>query len=120
MKLQIPLTISNSSTIQELVRFTANSLGKIQSVLNGNITFSENISGKADLINNVNTQILTFTFNAPGTQGQPHSLGYVPRGYIPIGCSNILMTIRSGTQATTENTLYLTAGSTGTLKVLVF
>lgn len=120
MKLQTPLSMQNAKTLQDLQRFLSNILGKIQTIINGNISFGDNIAGKADLLDNVNTQILTFNFIAPGNQGQPHSLGYVPRGYLPAGCSNILMTLASGAQPNTANTIYLRAGSTGTVKVLVF
>ena len=119
MKLKIT-NISNSETLQDLIRFTSASLTSIQSLLNGNLSFSDNINGKVDLLNNVNVVMITAKFNAPGSAGFPHSLGSVPRGYINAGQSNVLQIISDGSQPNTASTIYLNAGSTGTVKVMVF
>lgn len=110
MRLQLPYSVSNSSTLQEMIRFTSNALDKIQAIING----------KIDLIDNGNNQILTFAFTKTGIDlGVAHNLGTVPRGFINIG-SSVAMTLTSGKTASTSTILYLQTSAVGTVKVLVF
>lgn len=117
MKLQFPQSISNIKTVEELARFVSNSLEKVQSTLNGNVDMLEN--GANDHIN--------FTFpNFPAGAtltadvGVAHNLGRVPRGYTKTSSSNSILSLQNGANPNTATTLYLRAGSTGTVTVLVF
>ena len=111
MRLQIPFTLSNSATLQEIIRFASISISKIQTIVNGNV----------DLIDNGANQILSFSFSKAGFDvGVAHSLGTVPRGYIQIGSSNTALTLANGATPNSTSTLYLQAGSTGTATVMVF
>lgn len=111
MKLQFPQTVSNSTTVSQLSQFVSNALGKIQSTLNGNV----------DLLDNGANDHVTFNFTKINVDvGVSHNLGRVPRGYMQTGSSNHVLSLQNGKTANTTETIYLQAGSTGTVNVLVF
>lgn len=111
MKLQLPINISNSSDLSELIRFASVSISKIQTIINGNV----------DLVDNASTQLLTFVFTKSNSDvGVSHSLGRVPQGYIMAGSTNNSLTIGNGQAETTDTNIYLQANAAGTVKVLVF
>lgn len=111
MRLQFPTTISNSSSLQEIIRFASTSLEKIQSIINGNV----------DLIDNGNNVLVNVTLNKINTDfGVSHSLGRVPRGFILVGSDNPILSLANGKTPNSSSTLYLQSGSTGTVTVMVF
>ena len=103
-------TISNLTTVDEIQRYTAISLGSIINVINGNLTFGENLSGSFN----------SATFTGAGQeQGISHGLKRVPQGYIVVGRSTGI-TIYNGENANTVSTLYLRSTGVGTISVFVF
>lgn len=111
MKLQFPLNVSNASSLQDLIRFTSNSLTKIQAIINGNV----------DIIENGGNELLSFSFTKINSDvGVAHSLGRVPRGYINVGSNNSALGLANGATPNSTDTLYLRAGSTGMVTVMVF
>lgn len=111
MKLQIPQTVSNSSTLEDIIRFSANCIDKIKTIINGNV----------DLIENGNNQLVDFTFTKINIEvGVPHGLGRTPRGFVNVGSNNTALVLAKGATDSTSNTLYVQAGSTGTVTVMVF
>lgn len=119
MKLKFPVSISNSSTLEELIRFTSVALERLQTIINGNINYGDNIAGKADLLNNVNVQVITIVFPSATTVAAAHTLGSVPRGYIKAGAS-AAMSLSNGNQPNTASTIYIASSAAGTAKVMVF
>lgn len=111
MKLQFPQTPSNSENFSDLTRYVSVALDKLQNTLNGNV----------DLIDNGANDHLSFTFNKINVDvGVPHTLGRIPRGYMQTSSTNHVLSLQNGKQANTAQTLYLQAGSTGIVNVLVF
>ena len=117
MKVQFIQSASNVKTIEDLTRFVSNSLEKVQSTLNGNVDLLEN--GAND---HINFTFPTIPVGATLTAdvGVRHSLGRIPRGYTKTSSSNTILSLQNGATANTATTLYLRAGSTGTVTVLVF
>lgn len=111
MKLQFPQTTSNLKTVEDLARFVSNSLEKVQSTLNGNV----------DLLDNGANDHVTVSFSQINKDvGVAHKLGRVPRGYTQTSSTNHVLSLQNGSNSNTDQTLYLQAGSTGTVTVLVF
>lgn len=114
MRLQIPQSISNSATIQDLVRFATKSLNSIQNIINGNVS----------LVDNCSTQILTFNFTKINSDvGVSHGLGSIPIGFIVVG-GNTLTAVIPGKASNTASTFYLQAGflpaATSSVQIMVF
>lgn len=111
MKLPSVQSIANIGTTQDLSRFVSGALSRINNVLNGNV----------DLLNNGSNDHVSFTFTKINTDvGVAHSLGKIPRGYTSTNSNNHLLSLQNGKTPWTTTTLYLQAGSTGTVTVLVF
>ena len=111
MKLQAPQNIANLKTVEELAQYVSSSLGKIHATLNGNV----------DLLENSANAHLTFVFTKINTDyAMPHGLGVVPRGYMQSSSTNSALSLQNGSKPNTATTIFLQAGSTGTVSVVVF
>ena len=111
MKLPSVQNIANIGTIQDLARFVSGALNKTNQVLNGNV----------DLLDNGSNDHISFTFTNINTDvGVAHNLNRIPRGYTSTNSNNHLLSLQNGKTPWTTTTLYLQAGSTGTVTVLVF
>ena len=80
-----------------------------------------------DILENGANAHVTFNFShipSGGTLtaivGMPHNLGRIPRGYMQTSSTNPILSLKNASTPNTANTLYLQAGSTGTVSVLVF
>ena len=111
MKISIPQNLANISTVQDLTKYVSNTLAKVQTVLNGGV----------DLIENGNNAHLQFVFQKPLSDvAVAHGLGRIPRGYTQTSSNNHVLSLQNGNAPNTDTLLYLQAGSTGTVTVLVF
>lgn len=95
---------------EEFRRFASASIQALIDVVDGKIEFGTNVKG----------QIVSVTFLANTVTAVPHTLGYVPMGYIPISKSAAgdIFTARSGDW--TSSTIYLQCNGAVAAKLFVF
>lgn len=107
-KIQSATDVSNLKDIEQLKRFVSIALNEFKDIVNGNLTFGENIK----------TKLLNVTFS--GVEASvSHGLGFVPNGYIIVGKSGDF-NVYNGTTAWTTTNLFLLASGNGSAKILVF
>ncbi len=103
----------NTSSVEsweDLRRFASTALNDIYDLVNGRLS----------LIDNVQSSILTISFNAANTsQAFTHTLKTIPTGYLLVK-SPLDVRIYDGTGTNTADTIYLKATSIATVKVLIF
>lgn len=109
MKLKSIQDIANVGSWEDLRRFTAQFIRDISEVINGNITFGENIT----------SQIIQVSFTGAQTIQVPHSLGRVPTGYLVIG-RNANVNIFDGGPSSTTQTLSVQSSGAVNASILVF
>lgn len=102
--------ISNSKTLEEIVRFCAKLFREIRDIINGGIVFSDNFSAKI--------QDVSFTAANSETQVE-HNLGRIPTGYLMLSATAAAI-LYSGAQAADEKFIYLKSSAITTAKVMVF
>jgi len=110
MKAKTPMSVSNIVDLAGLKRYASQMFDAILLVINGNISFGDNIQSTT----------LPVDFNKANTDIQVgHNLGRAPNGYIVVGRS-ASMTVYDGAQAADADNLYLRSSATGTARILVF
>lgn len=110
MKLSIPFDISNIDNLSDLVRYTTQVIKQVSDVINGKVSFPDNIDGK----------FISVVFNvANSTQEISNPLGRVPVGYIPTSLSSGMI-IYNGVKSNTASAIYLQATAIGTASIFVF
>ncbi len=99
MKLTLPRNVSNLNDVEQLGRYVQVAFDDIQSVINGNIEFNQNIGAKQ-----IDCSFLTanadFTFS--------HGLGRIPQGFFVVGLS-VASIIYNGAAKNTTDLIYLRA-----------
>ena len=110
MKIKTTQDVSNVTTWEELRKFQAQINGAIVSIVNGDLSFVENIR----------STIANVTFpSANKTVAVAHSVGAAPSGYVVIKRSSAIAVFDGATPATTTD-IYLQADAAGTVTVLIF
>lgn len=110
MKIKTPQDLANIEKIEDFQKFASISIRDIVDLLNG----------KLDLIENLDTSVVTVVFTASATNvSLVHTLDRVPMGYIVVGRSAGI-TVYDGTTANTDKLIYVRASGAGTVKILVF
>ena len=110
MKVQSLTQFTNIGDLSDLTRKLTQFAQETANVINGNLTLSDN----------VDAQVITAEFTVANTQASfSHTLGRVPRGYIPVALT-ANMVIYDGTIKNDINKLYLRASVAGTAKLWVF
>lgn len=111
MKFTLPLDISNMDiTDPDTVRVISVTFGEIIRIINGNI----------GLVDNLDTGLISVTFNQTNTQqAVPHLLHKIPTGYFQIG-AKVACQVYDGTQANTNTAIYLKCTVATTVRLLVF
>ena len=110
MKTTASTDLGEVQTIEELKRFVSIALTDHARILNGMISFSDNLQ----------PNLISATFLAANTETSfPHNLGKVPRGYIPVSLS-ANMVVYDGSTKNDSNRFYLKANATGVAKLWVF
>lgn len=97
---------------EDFQRYAAQILRDLVDAVNGNLTFSENFSGR----------LITIAFSGANTDtSAAHGLGRLPAGYIVAGLS-AAMTVydASSNNPDTDKLIFLRSSATGTAQVLVF
>lgn len=110
MKLKVPTQFNNLAEWVKAARFVDIVLDQITALVNGRLTFSDNFL----------QQTTSVTFSAANTDTTvPHSLGFLPNGYIVVGRS-ANMVIYDGATANTTTNLYLRSSATGSASIIIF
>lgn len=110
MKQQRPVSVSNVTTFEDLRKWTDFSLSDISDILNGHVSFNDNIDAK----------IASAVFSSANTDTQiTHGLNRIPIGYIDIK-KNATISFKDGNAAWTTTTIYLQASGSGSATFLVF
>jgi hypothetical protein len=110
MKITATPDISNVETLDDVTRYTTQCLTQIVSVLNNNISFSDNFKAT----------IASVTFpTANSEQAVDHGLGKVPTGYILAGAS-AATSIYNGTTANTDSKIYLKSSVATSVTLIIF
>lgn len=101
--------IADAKDSPDFARFLSVFAQEVESIVNGNISFGENI--KCDIISCV--------FGVADTNTNfGHKLGRIPLGYIPIASTSSAR-LYNGTVPNTKDTIYLRSSSAGTMTVVV-
>jgi hypothetical protein len=80
---------------------------------------TQKVNGQLDF-SNMNTQIISVNFSTANvSQAFPHTLGRVPKGYIPHGQS-FNGNIYNGTNGNTATKIYLRSSAVGTANIMIF
>lgn len=109
MKITAAADVSNVKG-DDITRFVSAFLTQIQDIVNGNLSFGDNIKA----------QVVSANFTAANAQIQiGHTLGKAPIGYILVG-SSVAMSLYNGTSANTDQLLYISSTAVGSASVLVF
>lgn len=108
----VPLTISNLKTLDDVIRFNSIVFDEFLRVFSGNISFTDNMF--------VSRQVVAFTAANTDTV-VPHKLGVIPTGYLKVG-STAAMTLYDGQPSSkwTENYIYVRSSALGSATILVF
>lgn len=110
MKIKPPQTVSNLKDLDQMVRFSSQTLDLIVTEINGRLIFGENIRG----------QLLTVTFPVANVDvAVPHALGRVPDGYFLTG-ANAAMSLYDGSIANNSQNAYLRTSAFGTARIFLF
>lgn len=110
MKIKPPQTVSNLKDLDQMIRFSSQTLDLITTEINGRLIFGENIRG----------QLLTVAFASANADTQiPHGLARVPDGYFQVG-ADTAMSLYDGTVANNSQNAYLRASSAGTARIFLF
>lgn len=100
----------NQVKADEVAKFTDLALQDIVAQLNGEITFGENIK----------CRLLSVTFSAANTEmAVSHTLGKVPRGYLPFSLS-ASANVYDGDSGSTNSVIYLKASAPATVGLIIF
>lgn len=103
-------TASNVTTWEELRRWISSTVDDIVSTINGRL----------NLVENCQTRLVDVTFPSAGEEVKvPHSLKYIPNGYM-LARSSAPLSLYDGKLAATANDIYLRASAPGTARVLIF
>lgn len=108
-KIKVP-DFSNVKDWEELKRYASIAFQTITDSHNGNIGIDQNLDAQ--------TIGITFTAVNQDTLLQ-HTLGRIPKGYIPVSTS-VGMHIFTGVIAPTASTFYLKSDTIGNAKILLF
>ena len=109
-KLKGFLNLSNTKTVEDVSRYYSIVLDEIKGIINGNVSFAENIQCSR----------ITATFVSAGAEIiVNHALGLAPTGYFVVG-RDAAITVYDGTTPWTDKYISLRAGGAGTATVLVF
>jgi hypothetical protein len=80
---------------------------------------TQKVNGQLDF-SNMNVQIISVNFSTANvSQAFSHTLGRVPKGYIPHGQS-FNGNIYNGTNGSTASTIYLRSSAVGTANILLY
>lgn len=102
-------TLSNLKTVEDLSRYYAIVMDQVEQILNGGISFSENVQSSSAEV----------TFTASGTEViVTHGLKTTPLGYLVIKRSAAI-TVYDGLTTWTQEYISLRADGAGTATVLV-
>jgi hypothetical protein len=94
----------------DLSRFVTQFQNNVLDVVNGNLTFGENIK----------SQLAPVSFGAANTEVQiGHTLKKVPSGYI-VAAASVAMQVFNGTSANTSEFLYIQSTAAGSAQILIF
>lgn len=110
MKITATPDISNLQTLDDTTRYVSQCLTQIVSVLNANVTFSDNFKA---------TQISVNFTAANAEQAISHSLGKVPSGYFLVGAS-VALNLYNGTSDNTDSKIYIKSSAIGTAAIIIF
>ena len=114
MRLTGEPNLSQVEGIDDLRRYLAIFLSKLPTILNGQITFGDNIRSSS---------VLTVTFDsASQVVGVTHNLGYTPEGYLVVyqSAAVIVYAADYGAYPWNNSQIFLTANGAATAKVIVF
>lgn len=79
------------------------------------------LNGNVDLIENGSNDHVSATFTKINSDvAIAHTLQRIPRGYMQSHSTNSVLSLQNGKTAWTATTLYLQAGSTGTVGLVIF
>lgn len=110
MKIKVPQSISNTESLEDLRKFTAQTIETIVTEVNGRLIFGENVRG----------QFLSVAFAAPNVQvSVEHRLGQMPVGFVQTGADAGLV-VYNGSVTNTASIAYFRATAAGTASVFLF
>ena len=102
-------TLSNLKTVEELSRYYSIVVDEIKAILNGKISFSENVEVSS----------VSVTFTSAGTEViVNHTLQVIPIGYVVIGRDSDF-TVYDGITSWTAQYISLRASASGNARILV-
>lgn len=108
MKVRASPDVSNLPDLDQVKRFATIVLREITDVLNGQITF----------VDNIRQEIHSVTFDAADTDvSVSHGLGRVPTGVVVLGLT-AAMIVYDGSTGNTVDAVYLRSSATGTARVM--
>jgi len=109
VKLKV-FNLFNLKTLEELARFTSIMMNDVIRVINGELSFQDNL----------NTKFVDVSFTAANTETIiNHDLGRIPSGYFVV-TSNAATSVYSSTTASTQSLIYLKASAISEVKLIVF
>lgn len=109
MKIKVPQSISNTDSLEDLRKFTAQTIETITTEINGRLIFGENVRG----------QFLSVVFPLANTQvSVEHTLGRMPTGFLQTGANAGLVVYNGATN--TDLLAYFKATAAGTASVFLF
>lgn len=109
-KVKIAQDLAQIDNYDDFQRWSSYSIAAIANTVNGNM----------NLVDNCQTQVLTVNFEkANQTMGIPHTLGYIPNGYIVIS-KTVDISVFDGNQKNTKDAIFLQGSTLGITRVLIF
>lgn len=107
MKPWMPFQIQSVNSWEDLRRFTSQGFQNLYSLMNGNVSFQDNINCQIkDLVLSTDTSTIS------------HNLGKIPYGFLVLN-QNANANIWSASFSWNENSIYLTASATVTAKIAI-
>lgn len=108
MKVNAPLTTSNITTLDDLVRYSSQAITALVDAVNGKISATDNLQAS----------LQTVAFPSATTLTVNHGLGVMPIGYVIISKSTTAQ-VWDGSGGLTPSTVSLQSDGAVTVKILV-